>query len=263
MVLVTDGLITRSCEVGASDKMITMITPDKGRLSVMVKGSKSPNSKLSAISQLFAYGNYEIYEKNEMFWLRGGSSNTSFYKLTRDLERLFLASYLCDIANELTDEGSECGALLRLTLNSLHLLTHGLKSDMQVKAVYEMRAAVLSGYYPELRGCSFCGGLEEMNYLDVMGGKLICSSCLLKRGEKKLPISSGVDEERQASVLCGLSPSAAVALRYITEAPEKKLFAFELKDEEDMRALAKATEAYLLNHLGRGFDSLDLYKTVM
>ena len=263
MIFVTDGLITRVCEVGAGDKMLTLITPERGRVGVMVKGSKSPNSKLSAISQLFTYGNYEFYEKNGMFWLRGGEINKSFYDLTKNISMLSLANYLCDIANELTDEDAECEEILRLTLNSLHLLSNGLKSEMQIKAVYEMRAATISGYLPELFGCAYCHGLEEMNYLDVMGGKLICSSCLVKRGMKKVPISADMDADRQAGVLCGLSPSAATALRYIAEAPDKKLFAFELKDEEDLRALGKATEAYLLNHLGRGFDSLDFYKMVM
>lgn len=263
MIFATDGLITRACDVGASDKMVTLITPDKGKIGVMVKGSRSPSSKLSAVSQIFTYGNYELYEKNNMLWLRGGSINKSFYDLVKDIERYYLASYICDIANELTDEGAECDRLLRLTLNALFLMNDKLKSNEQIKAVYEMRAAMISGYLPRLDGCAYCHGLDEMNYLDVMGGKLICSSCLLVRGKSTTSYRPDVVADRQASVLCGLSPSAATALRYITEAHEKKLFAFELKDEEDMRALGKATEAFLLHHLGRGFDSLDLYKTIV
>lgn len=262
MTFATDGLITRLHEVGAGDKLINLITPDRGRIAVMVKGSRSPTSKLGALSQPFTYGNYELYEKNGMFWLRGGSINYSFYPLTNDIVKLALATYLCDLANELTDEGAECRDLLSLLLNSLFLLCNGKKREDQIKAVFEMRAAAMSGYLPELRGCAYCHGLDSLLYLDVLGGKLICSDCFAKRGAKKPVYHPDMDEVYDGGALCALSPSAATALRYITEAPDKKLFAFELKDEDDMWAMSKAAEAYILNHLGRGFDSLDFYHSV-
>ena len=101
MTFATDGLITRVHEIGASDKLVNIITPDRGRIGVMVKGGRSPNSKLTPISQLFTYGNFEIYEKNSMYWLRSGSIMTPFYELSSDIEKVALATYLCDLANEL------------------------------------------------------------------------------------------------------------------------------------------------------------------
>ena len=62
MTFATDGLITRVVDVGASDKLVNIITNTRGRIGVMVKGGRSPSSKLTAISQLFTYGNFEIYE---------------------------------------------------------------------------------------------------------------------------------------------------------------------------------------------------------
>ena len=43
---------------------------------------------------------------------------------------------------------------------------------------------------------------------------------------------------------------------------QKKLFSFDLKDADDLRDLSRACEAYIVNHLGRNFDSLDFYKVV-
>ena len=42
----------------------------------------------------------------------------------------------------------------------------------------------------------------------------------------------------------------------------ERIFAFELKDEEDLHAFSKTAESYLLSHLGRGFDSLNFYHTL-
>lgn len=262
MTFATDGLITRSRDVGA-DKLVNIITPDRGRIAVMVKGGRSPSSKLTPISQLFIYGNYEIYERNSMYWLRGGSINSSFYGISEDIVKVSLATYLCDIANELTDEDEESAELLRLLLNSLFLLSKGEKSIEIIKAVFELRVAAISGYTPELFGCAYCHReTADLVYLDVMGGKLICTDCQAKRGQRVPKYSKEFELDAESSVLCGLSPSALAAIRYIVSVGEKKIFSFEMKDEDDVRDLSRAAEAYILNHLGRGFDSLDFYKVV-
>ena len=259
----TDGIITRVSDVGVSDKLLNIITPDKGRIGVMVKGGRSPSSNLRSISQLFSYCNFEISEKNNMYWLRSGSVIEPFYDLASDITKIALATYLCALSNELTDEGDGCEDILRLLLNSLYLLAKGSKEPSLIKSVFELRAAAISGYLPELLGCVYCHAqVSEMMYLDVMGGRLICTECMAKRNQKKLPVSKVYDDIVEASVLCGVSMSSLAALRYIVSAPANKVFSFVLKDSGDLEELSKTTEAYILNHLGRSFDSLDFYKTV-
>ena len=46
MEFATNGVITRVYDVGASDKMLNIITADHGRIGVMVKGGRSPSSKM-------------------------------------------------------------------------------------------------------------------------------------------------------------------------------------------------------------------------
>ena len=122
-VFATDGIVTRVNDVGTSDKLINIITPKHGRIAVMVKGGRSPSNKNTPISQLFTYGNYEIYSKGSMFWLRGGSIINPFYDLSTDISKMSLAAYLCDLANEMTDEDDgENYEILRLLLNSLYLI---------------------------------------------------------------------------------------------------------------------------------------------
>ena len=263
MEFATNGIITRVYDVGASDKMLNIITQDRGRIGVMVKGGRSPSSKLRAVSQLFTYANFEISQKGNLYWLRSGSVINPFYDLSIDIARVSLASYLCDLANELTDEGGEDDSIMRLLLNSLYLLGRGVKDQRIIKAVFEMRAAAISGYCPELSFCAYCREpFSDFMYLDVMGGKLICTDCLAKRGDKKIEISKEFEYVPEASILCGLSPSALAALRYIVTSPDEKIFSFELKDDGETEELARAAESYILNHLERTFDSLTFYKQV-
>jgi len=69
MQFAANGIVTRVYDVGASDKMLNIITSDRGRIGVMVKGGRSPSSKLRAISQLYTYANFEISQKGNIYWL--------------------------------------------------------------------------------------------------------------------------------------------------------------------------------------------------
>ena len=262
MLFATDGIISRVCDVGVSDKLVNIITPDRGRIGVIVKGGRSPGSKITPLAQLYTYGNFEIYEKNSTYWLRGGSVINPFFDLSIDITRVSLAAYFCDVANELTDEGDECEEILKLLLNSLYLVGRGEKDQRIIKAVFELRAAAISGYLPEASCCAYCNSTyADLMYLDVMGGRLVCTDCMSKRGSKA-KISKDFEDVPEATVLCGMTQSVTAALRFILYSKPNKVFSFDLKDEGELDDLGHTAEAYILNHLGRSFDSLDFYKTV-
>lgn len=264
MVFATDGIVTRVTDHGASDKIISIITPEYGRIGVFVKGGRSPGGKTTAISQLFTYGNFEIYKKNSAYWLRGGEVINPFYDLSIEIAGLALATYLCDLANELTDEGDtdENREILRLLLNSLYLIGRRKKDKAIIKSVFELRVAAISGYCPEVSYCAYCKEQNpDLMYLDIMGGKLICTDCLSKRG-KKVNISKEFEDMPEASIICPVSSSVVAAMRYIIYAPQDKIFSFNLKDDNEIHDLSKACETYILSHIGRGFDSLEFYNVV-
>ena len=65
MLITVNGLITRSYASGDHDRVVHMITEDRGRLAVMGKGGNSKRgSPAAACTQLFTYGNYELYSSN-------------------------------------------------------------------------------------------------------------------------------------------------------------------------------------------------------
>ena len=262
MVLAVDGLVIRESSVGDHDKLITLLTADKGQLRVMAKGARSPRSKIGAATQLFSYGNYELYAKGELYWVRGASLNESFFGLRTRVDALFLASYLCEVACEITGEGVPAEEVLRMTLNSLYAIDKQLKPTEQIKAVYELRAAGLSGYMPDLHACERCGEVHPVySYLDVMNGALICRDCLARR-----PVTvdepDQVNELGERTLLLPMSYSVLSAVRYVLSAPPAKMFSFAIKSEEDMVDFTRVGENYLLNHLEKGFHSIELFKSV-
>ncbi len=257
-----DGVVVRVRDTGERNRYLQILTAEQGRIAVLANGSRSMRSPQVAVSQLYTYANFEYYKKGSVNILKGGSAIQPFYALSENIDRLNLASYLCDLCCELTDEGVEAGEMLRLMLNSLYAVSSELRPQELVKGAFEIRAAVLSGYAPDLSGCDCCGSTEaELFYLDVMNGALICEECHGRRQRDPRRLASGEDL-REAEILVLLSRSAYAAMRYCAEAPLNRLLSFALPEEEDVRLFSKAAETYLLSHIGHGFDSLDFYHTM-
>ena len=255
-----DGLVIREVNVGENDKMLTILTPDRGRIGVMAKGSRSLKSQVLSTAQLYTYGNYEIYEKNDYKWLRSGSVIEGFFGLRNDIELISLAAYLSDIAWELSGEDTPSVEMLRMTLNAFYALSNGLKSQEIVKGVYELRSAGFSGFMPDLSRCRHCKkDSSERFYLDVMNGALICSDCILRKSTKERTELSYVSEEER-SILLPMDQSVLAAVRFSLYAPPERMFSFNLDGTEEIAMFSKLCEEYLLNHLERGFNSLEFYK---
>lgn len=269
MLITVNGLVTRSYPSGDHDRVIHIITEDHGRLAVMVKGGNSKRGGgAAACTQLFTYGNYELYSGNngDLYWFRGGSVLSSFFNLTASLVNAALAAYLCDLASEMTERESgdvETSELLRMLLNSLYALEKGMRSPALIKGVFEIRSAALMGYRPNLVGCVLCGeGYPNEAYFDIMNGCMVCADCQAKRNRLAGRLYEAAEELGERSIICPLSDSVLAALRYALTAPAGKIFSFALADEEEERCFGHTAETFLLNQLERDFDTLHFYRSI-
>ncbi|NLW74184.1 MAG: DNA repair protein RecO [Clostridiales bacterium] len=262
MLFSTDALVLRCLDTGDYDRILTLLTPEKGRISVIAKGVRSPRSKFAPASQPYTYGNYEIYRKGDTNWLRSGSVTEFFSDIRADIEKLALSAYICDVAAEVTGEQVPAVDILRMTLNTLYAIAKEIRPAADIKAVYEFRTVGYAGYMPDVSRCAFCHdpGTGAV-YLDVMNGRLICPGCLNRRPAEQIRDEAS-DPVYERSVLMPLSSPALAAVRYALAALPERMFSFRITDPGAGREFHKAAETYLLNHLERGFDSLDFYKSV-
>ncbi len=268
MLITVNGLITRVYHTGNNDRVLHIITREQGRLSVMVKGQAGRRrDDTAAATQLFTYGNFELYRGRggDMYWLRNCSAIQYFFGVTKDLATMALATYLCDVATDLSAEEDatlETDELLRMLLNTLHVLSEGHKPAPQVKAVFELRLAAMMGYQPDLTACARCGeGYPEHAYIDIMNGRMICADCQteLNRRIKRPDAERELGERR---IICPITGSTLAAMRYALAAPDRKIFSFALQDPEELHCLSRVAETYLLNQLEQDFDTLQFYRSV-
>ena len=53
-----EGIVIRSTNYGETNKIVTLYTKEFGKIGVMARGAKKPNSRFSAVTQMFHYGTY-------------------------------------------------------------------------------------------------------------------------------------------------------------------------------------------------------------
>ena len=101
--------------------------------------------------------------------MSGGSVNDSFFGLSSDVEGFALASYVVQLAYEITGEEMPAPEVMQMTLNTVYAINAKLKPLPLIKSAYEIFAAEISGFSPDMSGCDICGeSFAESGWLDVM-----------------------------------------------------------------------------------------------
>lgn len=247
MHLTTNALVLREVNYKESDKILTLFTEKEGKLTVSAHGCRKKDSPIASACQLLNWGEFTLYEFRGMWSVKESASERLFDGIRGDLEKISLASYLLEVTEALAEEGQPDLSLLSVTLNCLHALDKLPVPLPQVKTAFEWRSMALAGYEPQIERCGVCFR-EKPNepHIHLGEGTVHCAACRDKLGE---------------GVSMPLTTSALAALRHIIWGPRKRLLAFRL-DDEGMKRLGEASEAYLMTRLERGFRTLDFYKSI-
>ena len=245
MYLTIQGIVLRVTDYNDRDALLTLLTRRHGKLTVKARGLRRKNSPLTAPCQLLAYGEFTLFEYRGQCTINEAHSIELFSSLRRELTKLSLGTYFAQVAEVLSQEDLPNPELQSLLLNCLYALSNLKIPERQIKSVFELRAACLSGFTPDLFGCHICGSQTPSRF-DLRAGQLECSKC-------RNPESNGIRLPVTQSVL--------EAMRFICLCEPKRLFSFAVGNDT-MSLLADITEAYLATQLERGFSTLDFYKSL-
>ena len=245
MYMTIQGIVLRVTDYNERDALLTLLTGNHGKLTVKARGLRRKNSPLVAPCQLLAFGEFTIFEYRGQYTINEAHSIELFTPLRRDLTKLSLGTYFAQAAEVLSQEDYPSPELLSLLLNSLFALSRLQIPEPQIKAVFELRAACLSGYTPDLFGCHICGN-QSPDRFDLSAGQLECGSCRSRESRGiRMPVTAPLLE----------------AMRYICLCDPKRLFSFQIS-QETLALLGNLTEAYLTTQLERGFSTLYFYKSL-
>lgn len=245
MYLKTKALVLRVTDYNDRDALLTLMTPEHGKLTAKVRGLRRKNSPLTAPCQLLAYSEFTLFEYRGYYTVNEAHSVNLFVALRRDLQLLSLGTYFAQVGELVAQEDTPNGELLSLILNCLYALSNLELPEIQVKTVFELRVACIAGYSPNLYNCGACGNDTGVVF-DLSEGTLLCGDCVsLAQGE-----------------LVRINAAMLETLRYIAQSDPKRVFAFRV-GRDTLQSANSLTEKYLLAQLEQRFSTLDFYKSLL
>ena len=139
MQVKTQGLIIREQTIGESDRLVTVLTRDEGVVRAFARRAKNLKDSKNSATGLLCYSRLNLYKGREKYIINDAFPIEVFFGLRKDIVRLSLAQYFCELAFELVPEGVESAEYLRLVLNGLHFLCEGTKPEALLKPIVELR----------------------------------------------------------------------------------------------------------------------------
>lgn len=248
MKITTTGLVLKEMDIGESDKLINILTEDRGIISVISPNAKRLRTKNSGMLQMFYYCEITLFKGRKGYIVDEVDVRERFENLKYDMEKFSLAEYFCEIALVLSPREGESRDFLRLVLNCLYFLLKEKMDINLIKSILELRMCSLAGYMPNLIGCVGCKEYKcEKLYFDVKNSFLICNDCL--------------KNSNNSYDLILISASILDAMRHIIYSKFDKLFSFKIPDR-CINLLSSVCEKYISQHIDYKFKSLNFFKSL-
>lgn len=237
--IVLTGMVLAAIPVGEYDKRITILTRERGKISAFARGARRQGSQLTAAANPFAFGEFEVYEGRSSYTVGKASISNYFRQLVEDFENVYYGFYFLEIADYYTRENSDEIHMLKLLYQSLRALENEHLPNRLVRCIYELKALVVNGEYPNVFSCMGCGTQEGLSWFDSQRGGVLCQSC---RGSKKaIPVDA----------------SSLYALQYIVTCSIEKLYTFTVS-QEVLESLERIMRDYMGRYIDRTFRSLQV-----
>lgn len=246
------AIVLKETNYKDTDKLVTVLTDRLGLLTLRCRGVRSLKSRRFASAQQFVYSDMVLSEKRGRYALEEAEPIESFFALRGRFEAIAMANYFAEVVSSVTVEGEDESAVLSLFLNSLYILSE--KRDepyRKVKAVFELRLAALLGFLPSVASCGECGREDGLCWFNIAGGVTLCDGC-----------ACGETPDVLERVLVPIDAPTLSLVRYITEARDRRIFAFRC-DDRLLSTLGAFSEKYLLYHLGRSFETLSFLQPLI
>ena len=181
----TEALVLRGVDFSETSRIVTLLTPERGRVACMAKGVRRANSPLAPV--LDTLNRVEVV----LFWKDGRDIQTlaeatlldRYTVLRADVERSSWAAFPLELAGKVAHE-NEPSTLLYATLRTgLEQWVPGQVPARTHACWMVARLLGVAGFAPELGLCSHCGEDVRGACGFSLDSGIVCAAC---RGERRL-----------------------------------------------------------------------------
>jgi DNA repair protein RecO (recombination protein O) len=237
----TSAIIMKRRDFGEADRLLTLLTPEHGKIEAVAKGARKLTSTKTGHVELYTRADMLIHRGRDLAIVTQAEMTAPFLPLREDLTRGAYAGYCVELLDRLTAEGDIDTRRLYLLLDET-LIRLCLDADLRLAVrFYELRLLDLVGFRPELLNCAIDHEplLPEDQFFSNSAGGVICprhaanAGALLPLSVDGLKLLRHLQRSSWKQVNALRVPPAAhddaerIMLSYVTYLIERKLQSVE------------------------------------
>lgn len=103
----TDGIILKRKNYGESDRILTVLTKDIGKIKIIAKGVRKISSKRAGHLEIFTNSRFTLFEGRTFDYVTEASAIDQYESFRNNLSKASFAYYLCELVDYLLPERQE------------------------------------------------------------------------------------------------------------------------------------------------------------
>jgi DNA repair protein RecO (recombination protein O) len=175
----TDAIVLSRFDLGEADRVLTLITPEGGKLKAIAKGIRKPTSRIGGSLEPVAELTVALARGRTFDVVTQVSVGHAWLRLRDDLESAATAWYLAELADRSLEERHAAEPLYTLLRRAYELLDAGMAPG-RVARWFEMHLLDELGVRPEVDRCVECDRVlesdERFRWVPPLGG-VVCERC--------------------------------------------------------------------------------------
>jgi DNA repair protein RecO (recombination protein O) len=175
------GFVIRTFDYQESGRIVTLLTPRWGKISLLAKGARKIESRFGSALDLLNLIEVVLYEGRGLKLLKDTSLIEGYSGLKRDYDRLETALQAARVLNLLLREGQGEGRAFALFQELLQELDRGVKLQPGLLQLgFKLKLIDVLGLGPELEHCASCRkelAQSQDLWFSPQAGGVVCSNC--------------------------------------------------------------------------------------
>lgn len=146
------GIVIKRTDVGEADRLLTLLTAERGKLRAVAKGARKPSARKTGHVELFNHASFLMAVAREIDIVSQADTLDPFLPVRDDLDRLSYAYYFAELIDRFVQEEIEQPQVYELTLDAMHWL-ETTEHLSRTARYFEMQLLDALGYRPQLYFC--------------------------------------------------------------------------------------------------------------
>ena len=229
------GLIIRSSEYKEKDRLLSVLTADRGLITICAKGVAKPGSSLGCFSMPYMLCDFVVTISHGYYYLKDASIIESNSKIMESLEQMTVAAHISSCLMDCTLQSENSKEAYELAVYAYYMLSNNKDKYLLIYSAFNWRLLTIAGFTVTYDLEDTIGRSKFM--INITGG-------------------DGTDGNNRAFNRMLDEPSVR-ALNYFATCDLKKLFT-ATADKKTEQELKDFTTDYLSMHFEKTYDSLSV-----